>query len=872
MSYNKLFKDIVFFFLALGLFMARTSLPASPQKNNPAADPRAVVASKNVRFTILTPRLVRMEWSADGIFEDHASLVFINRELPVPKFSSSVQQGWQVIKTDSLTLKYKDDGEKFSRDNLSIQFRLNDSNIVWVPGMKDTANLKGTIRTLDGVEGYVSLDSGLISRSGWTLIDDTERPLYDTSDWQWVMPRSKGDRQDWYFFGYGHEYKTQLHDFTQVAGKIPLPPRFAFGLWWSRYWAYTDQEFKELVKEFENHDVPLDVLVIDMDWHQTFDLRWRGAAKDQAGQRLGWTGYTWDKTLFPDPEGFLKWCAEKKLRTPLNLHPASGIQPHEEHYPEMAKAMGIDPETQKYVPFDIVDKKFATNYLNLIIRPLERQGVDFWWLDWQQWGTTKIPGVTPTWWLNYVFFTDMERKGKDRPLLYHRWGGLGNHRYQIGFSGDAISNWNTLGFESYFTATASNVCYGYWSHDIGGHLPGPVSDELYTRWVQFGAFSPILRTHTTKNAVAERRIWAYPPEYYKAMRDAIMLRYAMIPYIYTAARKAYDTGVSICRPMYYDYPESPEAYNFKEQYMFGDDMIVAPVASEISEDSLFATKKIWFPEGEWIEWFTGSSIKGPSVLKRSFELDEVPVYVKAGAIIPMQPKMNHTEEKPVNPLILTVFPGDSGAAVLYEDAGNSNAYKDGACAWTTIRQVRSKDSAVKIAISPIKGKYPGMLKERAYEIRLMGYVPPDKIVVNKGKPLTYAKEIGKNSWSYSGDTLMTVILTDKFPVDENVDINVSWNSTEKQQSGLTDGFAGKISRLLTVADVINHQWPKEWAPDTLMYAIQTGNRINLHPQNAVEELKTFKAMLNEIPRLIKNLDIDSTARKQALIHLNDAIK
>ena len=190
----------------------------------------------------------------------------------------------------------------------------------------------------------------------------------------------------------------------------------------------------------------------------------------------------------------------------------------------------------------------------------------------------------------------MERKGKDRPLLYHRWGGLGNHRYQIGFSGDAISNWNTLGFESYFTATASNVCYGYWSHDIGGHLPGPVSGELYTRWVQFGACSPILRTHTTKNAVAERRIWAYPPEYYKAMRDAIMMRYAMIPYIYTAARKAYDTGVSICRPMYYDYPESPEAYDFKEQYMFGDDMIVAPVASEISEDSLFATKKIWLPE------------------------------------------------------------------------------------------------------------------------------------------------------------------------------------------------------------------------------------------------------------------------------------
>jgi alpha-glucosidase (family GH31 glycosyl hydrolase) len=872
MSYNKLFKGFSFFFLALELFMARTSLPALPLENNPVADPRAIVAFKNARFTILTPRLIRMEWSADGEFEDHASLVFINRKLTVPKFTSSNQHGWQVIRTDSVTLRYKDDGEEFSRNNLSIQFRLNDSNVVWMPGMKDTANLKGTIRTLDGVEGSAPLDSGLLSRSGWTLIDDSERPLYDTSDWQWVMPRPKGDRQDWYFFGYGHDYKAQLFAFTRVAGKIPMPPRFAFGIWWSRYWAYTDAELKELVNEFENHDVPLDVLVIDMDWHKTFNLRWRGSAKDQAGQRLGWTGYTWDSTLFPDPVGFLKWCREKNLRTPLNLHPASGIQPHEEYYPEMAKAMGIDPATQKYVPFDIVDKKFATNYLNLIIRPLERQGVDFWWLDWQQWGTTKIPGVTPTWWLNYVFFTDMERRGKDRPLLYHRWGGLGNHRYQIGFSGDAISKWSTLGFESYFTATASNVCYGYWSHDIGGHLPGPVSGELYTRWVQFGVFSPILRTHTTKNALAERRIWAYPPEYYQAMREAITLRYGMIPYIYTAARKAYDTGVSICRPMYYDYPESPEAYDFKEQYMFGDDMIVSPISSAISDDSLFASKSIWLPKGNWIEWFTGTTIKGPVLLKRNFELNEIPVYVKSGAIIPMQPKMKHSEEKNVNPLILTVFPGDSGTASLYEDGGNSHAYQNEAYAWTKIRQVRAQDGSVKISISPIEGKYTGMPKERSYEIRLLGYVPPEKIVVNKGKQLAYSTEIRKNSWTYSGDTLMTVILTDKFPVNEKVDILVSWSSTKMDQAKLTGGFPGQLARLRTVRDVINLQWPKEWAPDTLMYAIQTGNRINLNPKNAIQELKTFRSLLDEIRAQIRKLDIDSTAKKQALSHLNDAVK
>ena len=171
--------------------------------------------------------------------------------------------------------------------------------------------------------------------------------------------------------------------------------------------------------------------------------------------------------------------------------------------------MGIDPATQKYIPFDITDKKFAINYMNLLHHPLEAQGINFWWLDWQQEPTTKLPGVNPTWWLNYVHFTDQQREGK-RPLLFHRWGGLGNHRYQIGFSGDTISIWDSLAFQPWFTGTAANVGYAYWSHDIGGHMPGAVDPEIYTRWIQFGALSPILRTHTTKNPDSERRIWAYP--------------------------------------------------------------------------------------------------------------------------------------------------------------------------------------------------------------------------------------------------------------------------------------------------------------------------------------------------------------------------
>src|SRR5208283_4409246 len=466
--------------------------------------------------------------------------------LPVPPLRVK-RDGQQLsIDTGKLLLRYdgsKDDG-KFTADDLSIALTVDGKPVTWHPGMPDTGNLMGATRTLDGALGDKTkepIEPGLLSRDGWTLVDDSTRPLFDSADfsfvngesstWPWVMQRPLGDRQDWYFFGYGHDYKQALGDYILIAGRIPLPPRFAFGAWWSRYWAYTDQELDDLVRGFRQNDVPLDVFVIDMDWHLTFGPSGTGKhARDQSGHTVGWSGYSWNRLLFPAPQQFLTHLHEEGLKVTLNLHPASGVQPWEDAYPEMAKAMGIDPATQKYVPFDITNKKFATNYFDLLHHPLEKQGIDFWWLDWQQEPTTKMAGVNPTWWLNYLHFTDQQREGL-RPLLFHRWGGLGNHRYQIGFSGDTFSVWPSLAFQPWFTATAANVGYAYWSHDIGGHMPGAVDPEIYTRWVQFGAFSPILRTHTTKNPDAERRIWAYPEPYSSILRSTFQLRYALQPYI-----------------------------------------------------------------------------------------------------------------------------------------------------------------------------------------------------------------------------------------------------------------------------------------------------------------------------------------------------
>ncbi|HEY2469156.1 MAG TPA: TIM-barrel domain-containing protein [Terracidiphilus sp.] len=855
--------------------------------DNPVADPRAEVVVGKARFTVLTPEMIRMEWAADGKFEDHASFVFINRRLPVPKFTKQYEamganEHW-TIKTDALTLTYDtrtttDADNRFTPENLKIELTVDGKQVTWHPGMTDDENLQGTTRTLDGARGSKTrepIEQGLVSRSGWALVDDSTRPLFDSanfrfaegekSTWPWVIERPTGERQDFYFFGYGHDYRRALEDYVKVAGRIPLPPRFAFGAWWSRYWDYSDQEIEEIIRGFHENSTPLDVFVIDMGWHKSKEqLKAMGEGDthgmDQSHHDLGWSGYTWNDVLFPYPQLFLDRLHADHLKTSLNLHPASGIQPWEEAYPTMAKAMGIDPATKQYVPFDITNKKFAENYFNLVLHPLEKQGIDFWWLDWQQEPDTKMPGVTPTWWINYVHFTDQEREGK-RPLLFHRWGGLGNHRYQIGFSGDTVSVWDSLAFQPWFTATAANVGYAYWSHDIGGHMPGAVDPELFTRWVEFGAFSPILRTHTTKNPESERRIWAYPEPFSSILRSTFQLRYAMQPYIYTEARRTYDTGVAFLRPLYYDWPEANEAYDSKDEYLFGDEMLVSPVVTAGDKQSGLATEKVWLPKGDWIEWPTGKHFAGPTSADRSFSVDQIPVYLKAGSIVPMQPEMSYTGEKPVDPLIVNVWPlgpGKSSSYTLYEDNGVAEEYQRGVFARTPIKATQKGDT-LRVEIGPAEGSFAGMLKLRGYTLKLPADWPPASVTVN-GAAIRQAGPAGKGGWSFEGNSLTTIVPVEKLSTASKVVIEVRRAAGLTARRGELDGFNGMMARLRETYNALNTTPPLASPPDILIDAMQTGDRLGYHPEDAEKEIAHLRKALPEVQAAVDKLVQDGTKR------------
>ena len=682
-----------------------------PIRFDPVADPRAVVAGPNVRFTVLTSRLVRMEHSASGTFEDRPSQVFWYRRQPVPQFHSIVRDGEIRIETDHLDLRYGTHARGFTADSLGISLR--DSSSEWRYGQADPGNLRGVTRTLDRVDGATALEPGLVSRSGWAVVDDSESLVFDSDGW--LVPRAStaGD-EDLYFFGYGQDFSGCLRDFGRVAGRAPMLPRWALGNWWSRYASYSADELIALMQAFRDHGVPLSVCVVDTDWHLT----------ETGNASSGWTGYTWNRELFPDPAAFIAELHRRGLRVALNLHPAAGVHPHEEQYAAAAEAMGIDPESGEPVPFAAADPRFVRAYFELLHHPIERQGVDFWWLDWQQGAESRVLGLDPLWWLNHLHFYDLARNGDRRPLVLSRWGGLGNHRYPIGFSGDTIVSWDSLAFQPHCTATAANVGYGWWSHDIGGHIAGVEDPELYARWVQLGVFSPIFRLHSTTNPFHERRPWAYDAETFRVARDAMRLRHALIPYLYTMAWRDHTEGVAVVRPMYYGHPGDEDAYACPGQYYFGSELIAAPFTAPADPDTRLSRQAVWLPEGEWFNFFSGERRRGDGWHVVHGGLDEVPGFAKAGAIVPLVPRVDWGGVDNPASLEVRVFAGAENTFELYEDGGGR------AHSLTRLGQ-KWRDDRLEFTIEAARGAAGHLPPRREYTLlfRAIGTAPAVEVAV-----------------------------------------------------------------------------------------------------------------------------------------------
>ena len=740
----------------------------------PATAPApAEVRDGPARFQVLSPTLIRLEYAADGQFEDRPTLTVPVRGAP-PRFRTSVADGVRKIRTSRIVLRYRLGAGPFDAANLRLRIKgfgqarpsfpapaRFPSSITAPtvpppspdpdPAPVTSGNLGGWYRGLDNQSGPVQLHDGVLSRDGWYVLDDSGSPLLaDGGRWYAERPSHAGAYQDGYLFGYGQDYVGALRDLHRLTGPAPLLPRKAFGNWFSRYNGYSEADYHELLGQFRAHRVPLDVLVVDTDYKAPRD----------------WDGWQWTPAFFPNPSRFLNWAHSKGLDVTLNVHPS--ISTDDPGYAAADAAAGglidggdrckvfiRDPEASCAV-WDWARRDHVSSYFALHA-PFEAGGVDSWWLDYCcDESRARAAGLPPDTWINSLY----AQRQRDRGL---RWlplsrigasmfdygsataGAWAEHRSTIHFTGDTFATWPMLDFQTRFTAAeGAGIGMPYVSHDVGSFHGNVLPNDMYVRWIQSGFVQPILRLHSNH---APRLPWEYGGRAGRIASLFLRLRESLVPYLYTAARQAYDTGLPIARAMYLGWPRNGAAYRFDRQYMLGDELLVAPVGSPGDP----ARKRVWFPPGKWVDLFTGETHRGPGARTLTVPLERMPIFARAGAIVPRQDYVHHVGRGPVDPLILNIYAGDDGGFTLYEDEGVGFGYQTQQFTRTRFRWRRQGRSAT-VVLGRARGRYPGAPSGRRYSVRISGVERPSAVTIGSGAARRELRDLSYDA----GARLLTV--------------------------------------------------------------------------------------------------------------------
>jgi alpha-glucosidase (family GH31 glycosyl hydrolase) len=588
-----------------------------------------------------------------------------------------------------------------------------------------------------------AMAQGLLDKSGWYLLDDTQSAVW-TSD-GWLAARPAGDVEDGYLFGYGQNYAAALTDLAKLTGPAPLLPENVFGNWLSRYYPYTAADYEDqILPEFKANGVSLDDLSVDTDWKSPNT----------------WDGWEWNPALFGDPSAFLAWAKAQHIDVTLNVH--SSIATNDPQYASTQAIAGGDLAASSCLdgPCAVFDwSKVGDAEANFALQqPIKAQGVSFWWLDWCcDQSDVSMPGVTADAWINHLYAQQMVDAGERGFDLARIGASLQNsvagsaatgpwadHRSAIAFTGDTWSTWNTLTQEAELAPDEGSVGEPYLSDDIGGFLGPPGGgandpDDLYLRWLQLGTFQPIMREHSNSGQNA-RLPWEYDAATQAVGDQFLQLREELVPYLYTLSQQASATGLPMTQALYLDYPGQPSAYDFPGEYLLGPDMLVAPVTTP----GTVASTTVWIPPGTWTDWFTGATVTGPGTQTLAVPDDRMPVFVKDGGIVPLQPAAGHADTAGSAPLTLRVFDGASGQYSLYDDAGQGLGYARGQSTLTPIK-FQNEGHSSSLVIGPARGSYPGEPASRQYTVDLVDTTRPDGVQVD-------GKVLDPPGWSYDSAT------------------------------------------------------------------------------------------------------------------------
>jgi alpha-D-xyloside xylohydrolase len=523
------------------------------------------------------------------------------------------------------------------------------------------------------------------------------------------------DSMDYYFF-YGPDFDRLIADYRELTGNAPLFGKWAYGYWQCKNRYDSQAELLAIAQKYRDLHIPLDNIVQDWFWWNTM-------------------GEPVFNKNYPDPKGMIDALHKNNVHLMISVWPY--FRPGSPVYDDMDKrGFFIDrTKVQSFHParmalYDAFNPDARKYYWNLMNEALFKIGADAWWLDTTEpetegretnlLATNKVAIGNGARYANEfpllttaaVYEGQREASDKKRVFILSRSAYAGTQRNAVTtWSGDVDPNWET--FRRQIPAGLNYSLSGlpYWTTDIGGFVSAnpddPAYRELFVRWFEFGTFCPILRVHGTRTT-NQNELWSYGPDAQKTLVAYDNLRYRLMPYIYSLAWKTTSEGYTIMRPLVMDFREDVRAQNVGDQFLFGPAILVNPVTEPGA-----TTRHLYVPAAKWYDFWTGATIQGGRALDAPSPIDRMPLYVRAGSILPLGPDIEYAAEKSSNPIEVRVYGGASGAFTLYEDENDTYSYEKGA--YSTI--LFSWDDATHtLTIGDRTGSFPGMIEERAFRI------------------------------------------------------------------------------------------------------------------------------------------------------------
>lgn len=636
-----------------------------PDYEKAIANPECVIKGQKFRITVLSESLFRFEYNEKGEFIDTPTELVWYRNFPKPNFEVKQDDKYLEIRTKYARLIYTKEkpfygGVVNPSANLSVQllnsdrfwyFKHPEVRNIGAPGYQIEQNKLDKIKKLSDLK----LNKGLFSFDGFVSLDDSDSKLINEDG---TLKEKDNKGIDVYLFMYLNDYQTCLKDYYNITGYPSLIPRYALGNWWNKNDDYNDKSLKEIVDSFLGNRVPISVVSLNKEWHKNPEVK----------KKVINSGFTFDQDKFKEPVNTINYLHNAGIKLGLNINPLDGFYPIDKYYEQASKYLPKDESG--VIPFNVLDPRTLDVYFKLYIHPLDALGVDFFFVDY--YNSKKENELS---YLKHYQFYDMMRNYKKRPMILGYNSSLAPHRYPILNATATKVGWEDLKLMALYNASSSNIGVTWWSHDIGGYTKGIEDNELYTRFIELGVFSPILKLSADKGKYYKREPWKWSIKTYTISKEFLTLRHKLIPYLYSEAYKYSKEGTPFIKPIYYTNPELYDDELYYNEYYFGSQLFVSPIINKKDPVMNRTIQRFYIPEGTWYDFFSGKKFPGGNNYVSFFRDQDYPVFAKAGSIIPMGLNRNLNDTNPPVDMEIHIFPGVSNTYHLYEDDGISDLYK-----------------------------------------------------------------------------------------------------------------------------------------------------------------------------------------------------